>query len=241
MNSVVREFALRDHRIPLSVSPEELFMPNQVTKFFSEAVRIDEGDIVFDIGSGVGPLAIWAALKPSEHVHAVEIVNAQYEMLRKNIADNGVAHKVTPYQGSFFDPLPRDLRADVIIGDVSGIAEELARELGWYPPSIPTGGPDGTEVIISVLQQAGKYLKPDGRLYFPVAVGLSDSDKIMRVAQSHFGSLEKRIDQYFPLDERQRDCVLARASSNPYIRLVKRGSRHWWQGLIYEAAKSVAA
>lgn len=238
MPVATRSFALRGHEISLAVAPDELFMPNQVTKLFTQAVTINSGDIVIDDGSGVGPLAIWAGLEPSEKVHAVEIVPEQYDLLCRNIADHNLQGKVIPYRGAFFEPLSPDLRAHVIIADVSGIAEGPARALGWYPPSIPTGGKDGTGVIIPLLEQASHYLRPDGRVYFPVAIGLSDSDKTMGVARRHFGKLELKVDQLFPLSSQQTDDLAPfLTGDHPYIALETKGSRKLWRGHIYEATE----
>ena len=77
------------------------------------------------------------------------------------------------YNGSLLEPIPPGTLADVLIADVSGIAEIPARILGWYPSSIPSGGTDGTDTTIQVLDQAVTYLAEGGRLYFPVAVGLA--------------------------------------------------------------------
>ena len=84
-NAVQKSFGLQNHDLELLVSENELFMPNATTRLFSKAVHINSGDIVFDIGSGVGPLAIWAAKEPSSKVYAVEIVEEQCELLEKNI------------------------------------------------------------------------------------------------------------------------------------------------------------
>ncbi len=231
-------FSLRNHEIPLDVSQDELFMPNATTRLFAKAITINPGDVVFDIGSGVGPLAIWSGLEDSSIVYAVEIVKEQCDLLRKNIKENEVEKKVKVYCGGFFDPIPEGVKADVIIGDVSGIAEGPARVLGWYPPYIPTGGRDGTEVIIPILERAGAYLKERGRLYFPVAIGLSDDEKIMKAARERFGKLEKKIDVNFPLTSAQRDAILERAGSEPYIKIGVRGSKYTWGGQIYEASEA---
>lgn len=234
MNTAIKEFPLRNHTMHLKVSEEELFMPNAVTRLFSRAVAINSGDIVFDIGSGIGPLAIWAAKEPSEYVHAVEIVRAQYELLKENIISNCVQNRVTAYHGEFFQPIPPGIRADVIIADVSGIAEGPARALGWYPPEIPTGGEDGTEVIIKLLEEAGAYMKDNARLYFPVAIGLSDDKKIMQIAKSRFATLERKIEASFPLSPEQL-IKIEPYLTIPYIHIERKGSRVTWKGEIYEA------
>ncbi len=234
-NAIQKSFGLQNHDLELLVSENELFMPNATTRLFSKAVYIDLGDIVFDIGSGVGPLAIWAAKEQSRLVYAVEIVEEQCELLRQNIIKNKVSDKVIYYQGRFFDPIPKNVKANVIIADVSGIAEGPARVLGWYPPSIPTGGEDGTGVIIPMLEQAGEYLLPEGRLYFPIAIGLSDDQKIMKVANEKFGRLEIKENPRFPLEQGQVTSLKQYETTLPFFKLGTRGSRTVWEGRIYEA------
>jgi len=236
MSTITKDFSLERHAIRLEVSPEYLFMPNAVTRSFSKVVRINPGDRVFDIGSGVGPLAVWSALEPSNEVHAVEIVPAQYELLGRNVGRNGLRGKVRCYRGSFFEPIPAGLKANVIIADVSGIADGPARALGWYPPEIPTGGDDGTGVIVPLLEQAGPYLAEGGRLYFPVAVDLSASERIMDAARSKFGKLERVTRHNFPLTPEQVGAM-GSFSDLPYVNLQKRGTRTTWRGEIYEATE----
>src|SRR3989338_3653731 len=236
-NAVQKSFGLQNHDLELLVSENELFMPNATTRLFSKAIRINSGDIVFDIGSGVGPLAIWAAKEQSSQVYAVEIVKEQCELLRQNVIKNEVSDKVKYYQGRFFDPIPKNVKANVIIADVSGIAEGPARVLGWYPPSIPTGGQDGTGVIIPMLEQAGEYLQPRGRLYFPIAIGLSDDEKIMNVAKQRFGKLEMKENPRFPLEPYQVKSLKQYEGVLPFLKLGTRGSRTIWEGRIYEATE----
>jgi len=69
-----RKFSLGNHSVMLYLSEDELFIPNATTRLFTKVIQIHSGDTVFDIGSGVGPLAVWAALEPSKSVHAVEVV-----------------------------------------------------------------------------------------------------------------------------------------------------------------------
>ncbi len=235
-NLELMDFKIGNHVLSLYTSPE-LFRPNETTKLFAEAARIYQGDVVFDIGSGVGPLAIYAALEPSSSVHAVEIVEEQYHLLRKNIERNNVGNKVTAYHGSFFDPIPQEIKADVILADCSGIAEKPARVSGWYPPRIPTGGEDGTENVIYVLAQGGQHLAERGRLYIPIAVGLSHREKILEVARSRFRSLEKKVEREFPLPPKEKDVILQNMQPVFSKDLRQRGSRILWRAEIYEATQ----
>lgn len=236
---VIQKIKLEKHSIELHISPNELFTPNAVTRLFSKAVSINPGDIVFDIGSGLCPLTIWAAQEQSKEVHAVEIVQEQYELAGKNVKRYGLENKITLYNGSFFDPIPEGLKANVIIGDVSGIAKNIAKvmksnDIPWYPPNIPTGGEDGTEVTTKLIELAGNYLLPMGRFYFPIS-SLSKYKKIENIAKSKFGNLELKITRNFPLEPGQKELIEEVGTSGTYT-LRKKGSKDTWTGWIYEAS-----
>lgn len=234
----IKVFNLGKHRIPLYIS-DDLFMPNQTSELFTSAAKINQGDTVFDIGSGVGPLAIWAALEPSKAVYAVEIVEEQCRLLRRNMEINGVCNRVSLYEGSFFDPIPNGVKADVMLTDCSGMSEKLARVTGWYPPKIPAGGEDGAEKVISVLERAGHYLTENGKLYFPIAVCFSDREKILDAARSRFAGLEKKVEREFPLPPREKDAILEIMPASFRKDLAQKGSRYLWRAEIYEASQPI--
>jgi len=241
LNAVLQQFKLKRHALDLYSSVDGLFVPNAVTRLFSRIVDVNQADTVFDIGTGIGVLAVWAALQPSKEIHAVDPVEQHCELAARNAELHHVSEKVRVYHGSLFDPLPRLLKANVIIGDVSGIADEPGRALGWYSSTVPTGGGDGTEVIVELLRQAPDRLAPGGKLYFPIAVGLSDSDKIMEVAEKCFGNLERKVDVWFPLPEGEYQTVASCLPPPLLARLRRRGSRMAWNGHIYEATNPVPA
>jgi methylase of polypeptide subunit release factors len=222
------------------------FRPNPTTVRFSRGVKIAPGDVVFDIGTGIGPLAIMAALMGAARVLAVDPVAMHCELARLNATKYSVQDTVTVYEGSLFDPFERepelrDLKADVIIGDVSGIADPVARSLGWYSDDVPTGGPDGTEVIQQLLRSAGRYLKPEGSLYFPIAVDLSDSQKILSTAREQFGELVNALDKeyvVFPLSDEETHAIESAYNGNrPSFITIQPGRRPTWRGQIWRASR----
>ena len=114
---------------------DKAFRPNPTTVRFGRAVRVKPGDLVFDIGTGTGPLAIKAAMDGASHVYAVDPVELHCALARRNVAKYKLESKVTVLKGRFFEPFDADprlrsLRADVIIGDVSGIADAVSHALG---------------------------------------------------------------------------------------------------------------
>ncbi len=234
-NTILQAFKLKGRELDLYISPDDLFVPNAVSRLFAKIVDIKAGDTVFDIGTGVGVLAVWAALQPCEEVHAVDPVPAHCILVAENAELHGVDDKLRVYQGSLFDPLPADLKADAIIGDVSGIADAPGKSLGWYSSDVPTGGSDGTDVIIELLKAARNRLTSRGRLYFPVAVGLSDDEKIMAAAQQCYGNLDRKVNVWFPLSEEEYEVVAGCLPPALLARIQRRGSRMAWNGHIYEA------
>jgi hypothetical protein len=234
-----RPFSLSRREILLRYDEANLFAPNAVTRLLGKIIEITADDIVLDLGSGVGPLAIWAALQHSKEVHAVELLSEHCALLKENLLLNQVEHKVRIHQGDLFSCLPSGFQADVIIADVSGIAEEAGRYMGWYPPRVPTAGPDGTAVIVPLLRQSRSYLAPGGRLYFPVGIGMADSDKILNTARACFRKVEVLSQADFPLTAEQHAGVMLRLPAHISHGIRKRGARFVWSGLFCKATEPV--
>lgn len=225
---------------------DKAFRPNPTTVRFSRAVEIERGDVVFDIGTGIGPLAIMAAQAGASVVHAVDPVPLHCELARRNVEKYELANVVHVHHGRFFEPFEtdqrlRELKADVIIGDVSGIAEPIAHALGWYSEVVPTGGPDGTAVIIEFLQRARVRLKPDGRIYFPVAVDLSDSRRIFEAVNELFGEVVNALPRpfvEFPISPEELRAIRAAYGNDlPGYITIQDGPRPHWRGQILKAMR----
>src|SRR2546423_5753520 len=160
---------------------EKLFIPNKTTQTIAEAVEVHTDETGIELGAGTGPLTVLIASRPIAHLYSVERVKEQYDLAKKNVEKYNLSNKVTLYEGNIFDPIKENhpgIKVDFIVSDISGMAEEPGRALGWYPPSIPTGGQDGTNKIIPLIEQSTNFLKENGRLYFPVVVNFSDGEKI---------------------------------------------------------------
>lgn len=224
---------------------ENAFLPNPTTVRFSRTIEFSSGDVVFDIGTGIGPLAIVAARAGAARVIAIDPVPMHCRLARRNVAKYGLDDRIEVYQGSYFEPFEREetlrgLKANVIVGDVSGIAAPVARALGWYSPEVPTGGPDGAEVLVSLLNQAGDYLAEGGTVFFPVAVDLSRGERILEAARARFRTVVnamRRETTHFPMtDEEVRAVKAAYNGSQPDFINIQSGRRHFWRGQIWRSA-----
>ena len=90
------------------------------TSAFLQAVRetVRPGDVVVDIGTGTGVLAIAAALAGAEHVYAIEMT-AMADVARRGVEANGLSDRITVVQGRSTEiTLPR--RADVVVSETIG-------------------------------------------------------------------------------------------------------------------------
>jgi SAM-dependent methyltransferase len=217
-------------------TPLGVFQPNTTTQLLAQQLVGLEGKTVLDLGCGTGPLAVFAALQGARKVYAVDIMHEACVTARRNAEINGVADRVEVIQGSLFEPL-EGLKFDVIIDDVSGIAEDVARVSPWYPEPIPTGGRDGTNPTVIMLHESRRFLNNNGYLLFPV-ISLSDARKTLSIARSIYqDKFHLIIDRSIPFcDELKAHLdLLEQLREEGIIAFTKIRSRYFWNLAIYKA------
>src|SRR5918996_5964614 len=116
----------------LNVAPDT-FRPTTVSRLVAESMNVTPGSTVIDVGCGSGVLAIIAAKLGAGHVYGVDAATSTVEVGTTNARALEVADRTTFLRGSVFEPLPADVQADLIIGDISGIPDEIAAVSGWFP------------------------------------------------------------------------------------------------------------
>jgi precorrin-6B methylase 2 len=231
------KFNLGGHALSLLRSPEA-FVPNTTTNVLFDAAPPVEGKTVLDLGCGIGAIAIAFALSGASAVTAVDVMEQACELAAQNAERNGVADRVTVQRSFLF----RDLgaaRFDVIISDVTGMAEKIARLSPWYPPTIPTAGIGGTDLAVEVLERAPDHLQPEGVLVFPI-ISLSRASVIEEAARRVFGdSLTKLVEKSIPFPPqmaKDREFVEGEKQQG-VIDYSVRGSRLCWTLSIYSGKR----
>src|SRR5688500_19184865 len=106
-----------------------VFAPTHTSKTIAEALEVGPGDTVIDVGCGSGVLSFVAARLGADRVVGCDISEEAVEMARLNARALGLEERCEFRVGSLLDPV-RDLRADVLIGDVSGFPDEIAQVAG---------------------------------------------------------------------------------------------------------------
>jgi len=218
--------------IDLNVAPDT-FRPSTVSRLLADAMEIEPDSVVVDAGCGSGILAIVAAKLGARKVHGVDAAEDTVAVATANAAAHGVADRTVFYQGDLFEPLPDDLKIDVVIGDVSGIPDEIADESGWFPSGL-SGGPTGAELPMRMLQEAKRRLKRGGRMLLPTG-SLQDESSILETARSVFGSIRQLSEKAIPLPGAlaQQPAVM-RMVKEKVVSLTQRGSRFVWTARVWE-------
>ena len=228
-------FSNAGQNLKLDIVPG-VFQPNTTTQFLSKYIGNVKGKVVLDLGCGMGSIAITAALKGAEKVYAVDIMEKACQATLRNSILNGVDRKIEVLQGNLFKPL-KGLKFDLIVDDVSGMAEEVSRISPWYPKPIPTGGWDGTVPTVLMLKESPNFLNIGGHLLFPI-ISLSRSEKILSTAKEVYGKkLHNVVNKFIPFCNELLENIqlLERLKNQGIINFIQKRSHYLWNLAIYKA------
>ncbi|WP_286265881.1 50S ribosomal protein L11 methyltransferase [Thalassotalea atypica] len=106
---------------------------------------VEQGDVVVDLGTGTGVLAIMAVQAGASHVYAVEVRPQIIPITRQIIADNGMSEQITVIEG--------DARNITLTESVDVIINELIGDFGT-----------DENIAECVNAVAERYLKPSGTI-----------------------------------------------------------------------------
>jgi SAM-dependent methyltransferase len=235
---VPREFEWKGPTGPFSLAlAPGVFAPTHTSRTLAEALEVRPGETVFDVGCGSGILSFVAARMGARRVYGVDIVPAAITVARDNAVRLGLAQRTEFRAGNLFDPFP-DVVTDVIIGDVSGIPDELAAESGWFPGGYG-GGPTGSEVPVAMIEASAERLVRGGRMYLPTGT-IQFEDRVLEAARRVFGAanLEAILQREFPLPGLlAKSKALARLMAEGLVTLRQRGSRLLWRLAIWRCVR----
>jgi hypothetical protein len=187
-------------------------------------------------------LSFVAARLGARRVIGCDLSEEAVEAATRNARRLGLHDRVEFRAGDLLQPV-RDEQATVLIGDVSGIPDEIAQVAGWFPDG-RAGGPTGAELPRMMLESIGETqtLAPGGRLYLPTGT-IQDERSILEAARRLFGdNMESVISREFPLpDIVGKSVAAARMMKEGLLNLHRRGSRWLWRLQIWRCIRSPVA
>lgn len=148
---------------------QEVYKPAEDSFILAENLLVDKGDVVLDIGTGTGILALAAAEK-ADKVVGTDINPIAVELARENARVNGIGN-VEFIQCDLFPP--GNERFDLIVFNPPylPVKEPGLLEKAW------SGGEGGIEIIERFLNSVSKHLKEDGVFELLVS-SLGDMERI---------------------------------------------------------------
>lgn len=208
------------------------FRPSTISTLLADSLDFAPGSVVVDVGCGSGILSIIAAKLGASRVYGVDAAEGTVEVASANAEAHGVADRVIFAQGDMFDPLDSAIEADVVIGDVSGIPDEIASASGWFPSGL-SGGPTGAELPMRMIEESKRLLRKGGSLFLPTG-SLQDENSILDRARSVFGSMKQLTERNIPLPTSLADDpAVLKALKERVIALKQRGSRFQWTARVW--------
>ena len=193
------KFSLSPDKEIALVTASGVFTPNLTTNLLIRAVKntISGPANLLDLGCGTGVvgLALYFQGLIKSPLYASDLSKSAVFCSRMNFERYGYLAEVRG--GSLFEPWLND-KFDVIVDDISGIAQDVAVVSPWFQGVPCDTGKDGTDLVVEILRSARQYLTEKGRLFFPV-LSLSNVDKLLQVAKENFSILDRVGRQDWPL------------------------------------------
>lgn len=166
--------------LDLAVDPRVL-IPRPETELVADvaiqiAASCSKSRTLVDLGTGSGAIGLSAAHELPLNGTSVWLTDASRDALdvaRANLAGVGrAAQNVRIAVGSWFEALPGDLVADVIVSNppyVADHSDDLAENVsGWEPDAALFAGSDGLDDVRIIIDRAMSFLAPGGALVLEI-------------------------------------------------------------------------
>jgi release factor glutamine methyltransferase len=170
-------------------------IPRPETEQLTEAVLACEplwkraSPALVDVGTGSGCIIISLALaRPEAQYHAIDNDPAALELARSNARRHRVLRRIRFRAGDLLEMFaPASL--DAVVSNPpyvrTGDWEQLPAQIRDYEPRAALdGGADGLAVIRPLISQAGRVLKPGGRLFLEIGAEQAKSVRSLLAANN---------------------------------------------------------
>ena len=149
------------------------FEPNLTSNLIADAIETInlEGKSILDLGCGCGALGLSLTKHNPSLIDFSDISSGAIDdciLNIKNFKTNSKKIELNAIKSNCFDNIHTNKKYDIIINDVSGISEEIAKLSPWFLNAPCESGSDGLFLFKKIIKEAQNYLKPSGILLTPL-------------------------------------------------------------------------
>lgn len=155
---------------------EHVYEPAEDTFLIAEHLTVKEDDVVLDVGTGCGILAVLAAEK-AKHVVAVDVNPYAIECASNNAEVNGVEGKIDFRRGDLFQSIKPNEKFSLILFNAPYLPSEPGEENSWLGKAW-AGGPDGRIIIDRFIASFSDFLADEGKIQL-VQSSLTDVNRTL--------------------------------------------------------------
>jgi release factor glutamine methyltransferase len=170
---------------------DDVFKPtgtsNELIKAVSENITTQGSILDLGCGTGLVGIALHKLGKVDDVLYGSDISENAVQLFEENAKKYNVS--VIAKSGNSFNPW-KGKKFDYIVDDVSGISDMVAPLSPWFNNVSCCAGVDGADLIIDIINESPKYLKPKGKFFFPV-LSFSNIPKIINQAKEVFFEVER--------------------------------------------------
>jgi len=143
----------------------EIYAPSDDSYLLVEHLNIMPTDVVLEIGTGCGMIALVAA-KTAKKVIATDVSPFAVQCARKNVKINQLESKIEIRQGDLFSPIKTGERFNLILSNPPYLpeSEEMHQQDAQWLEKAWNGGRSGRKFIDRFIRNCKLYLEPLGRV-----------------------------------------------------------------------------
>ena len=153
---------------------KKVFIPTQTTRYLYKAtekyISKRKNLSLADMGTGNGIIGIslYKNLRNIKNLHFSDISKEAISICKKNTITNKIKDSnITFLVSNVFSNFQKE-KFDIIINDISGISEKVAKISPWFRDIPCSSGKNGTDLTLQFLNNYKNFLNKKGMIFFPI-------------------------------------------------------------------------